>query len=89
VKNRHSADQIAVMVAVRGTRHPWTLVQQGYNEIYGDGTHAWREHPDNPNHQYISALAEGVEAAEVAGMIEELMMQRTRGGSLGEALPSR
>ena len=75
-KHRHSADQIAVMVAVRGTDHPWALVKQGHNHIFPDGTHEWREQPDNPRHQYISALAAGVNANQVAGQMEALMLHK-------------
>ena len=77
-KDRHSADQIAVMVAVRGTGYPWKLVKEGHNEIFANGTHAWREQPDNPKHQYISALAEGAEVRAVAREIEELMLAAGR-----------
>lgn len=77
-KDRHSADQIAVLAAVRGTGDPWKLVQKGYNEIFADGTHAWREQPDNPHHQYISAVAEGVDALAVAREIEDLMLAAGR-----------
>jgi len=73
-KNRHSADQIAVLVAVRGTGKPWKLVTEGHNHIFEDGRHEWREEPDNPLHQYISALAEGVDSREVARDLEELMI---------------
>ena len=73
-EDRHSADQIAVLVAARGTGHPWKLVTEGYNHIFPNGTHEWRDSPDNANHQYISALAEGVDAKEVAAVMEELML---------------
>lgn len=74
VKSQHSADPIAVYVAVRGTGAPWKLVTQGYNHIFDDGRHEWLEAPDNPNQQYISALAEGVTAKEVIAQMEELMI---------------
>lgn len=73
-KNRHSADQIAVLVAVRGAGKPWKLVTQGHNHIFDDGRHEWREEPDNPLQRYISALAEDVDPREVARELEELMI---------------
>jgi hypothetical protein len=73
-KNRHTADPIAVMVAVRGTGTPWKLVTEGYNHIFPDGTHEWRTTPDNPLHEYISALAEGVTARQVVAEMESLVM---------------
>lgn len=73
-EDRHSADQIAVYVAVRGTDHPfWKLVSEGHNHIFPNGTHEWRETPDDPRHRYISALADGVAEEEVIESFEELM----------------
>jgi hypothetical protein len=74
IKERHSADQIAVYIAVRGKGTPWKLVTQGYNHIFDDGRHEWHETPDNPQHEYISALDEGFKAREVAAQMEELML---------------
>lgn len=77
-KDRHSADQIAVMVAARGVGHPWKLVTEGHNHIFPNGTHEWRTEPDNPLHRYISALAKGVEAADVAASFNKLMLHTPR-----------
>ncbi len=72
-KDRHSADQIAVLVAARGPQHPWKIVTQGHNHLFANGTHEWRTEPDNPNHAYVSALAEGVDPRSVSATIEALM----------------
>ncbi|MEX1041813.1 MAG: nucleoside hydrolase [Pirellulaceae bacterium] len=72
-RNRHSADQIAVMVAARGTGQPWKLVTEGHNHIFPNGTHEWRTEPDNPKHQFISALAEGADPQKVVAQFYELM----------------
>lgn len=77
-KNRHSADQIALLVAVRGVGAPWKITRGGYNHIFPDGTHEWRAKPDNPLHQYISALDEGSRAADVSRQMEELMLHTPR-----------
>lgn len=74
VKDRHSADQIAVMVAARGTGHPWKLVTQGHNHIFANGTHQWETEPDDPNQQYISALADGVQPQDVIDSFNDLML---------------
>ncbi|MCX5683639.1 MAG: nucleoside hydrolase [Planctomycetota bacterium] len=74
-KDRHTADPIAVMVAVRGTGQPWKLVTGGYNHIFPNGTHEWRPSPDNPLQGYISALAPGASAKQVAAEMEELTMR--------------
>lgn len=75
-EDRHSADQIAVWVAVRGPGPPWRLVTAGHNQIYANGTHEWRERPDDPRHRHVSALAPGIRAADVAREIEDLMVWR-------------
>lgn len=72
---RHSADQIAVLVGVRGTGRPWHLETAGHNHIFPNGTHEWRTTPNNPRHQYIAALATGVNPTELAQEIEDLMVQ--------------
>jgi hypothetical protein len=72
-KDRHSADQIAVLVAVRGTAGPWELVRMGYNHIFPDGTHEWRAAPDKANHQYISALHAAANPFQVREAIANLM----------------
>jgi hypothetical protein len=75
-RSRHSADQIAVLVAARGADHPyWQLVTEGHNHIFPNGTHEWRDQPDNPRHRYISALADGVTTDEVKQTIEDLMVR--------------
>ncbi len=74
-RDRHSADQIAVMVAVRGTGRPWKLVTRGGNHIFPNGTHEWREEPDDPQQRYISAFADGVDPREVAAEMEAPMVR--------------
>lgn len=78
VKDRHSADPIAVLVAARGTGRPWRLVTKGHNHLFPNGTHEWRKEPDHPSHAYISALADGVAPHDVAARIETLMTARRR-----------
>ncbi|QDU61643.1 Inosine-uridine preferring nucleoside hydrolase [Planctomycetes bacterium Pan216] len=73
-KDRHSADQITVMVAVRGTGTPWKLVTRGHNHLFSNGTHEWRESPDDTRHQFISSLEERTDPKEVAETIETLML---------------
>lgn len=73
-KDRHSADLITVMVAARGTGAPWKLVTQGHNHIFKNGTHEWRETPDDPNQSYVSMLQPGTDPDAVAAEMEELML---------------
>ncbi|WP_158261201.1 MULTISPECIES: nucleoside hydrolase [Pirellulaceae] len=76
VKDRHSADQISVMVAARGTGYPWKLVTQGHNHIFANGTHQWQTDTDDSKHQYISALAEGVDPASVIDSFNQLILHQ-------------
>lgn len=71
----HSADLIAVYVAVRGWEEFFQLHTQGYNHIFEDGTLMWRLQPDDPRHQYIDDLKENVAPDEVAKVFDDLMMQ--------------
>lgn len=74
----HSADLIAVYVAVRGWEEFFELTTVGYNHIFEDGTLMWRLQPDDPRHNYINDLKEGVEADEIAKVFDDLMVQSIR-----------
>jgi tRNA A37 threonylcarbamoyladenosine dehydratase len=78
VKSRHSADQIAVFVAARGTGAPWKLVSEGHNFIFPDGRHEWRAGDGGVRHSYISALGDGEDAKRVATQIVDLMLHKPR-----------
>lgn len=62
----HSADLIAVYVAVKGHEPYFQLRKQGYNHIFENGTNVWRLAPDKAKHFIVAEFAEGVEGAEVA-----------------------
>ncbi|GAA0524879.1 nucleoside hydrolase [Chitinophaga japonensis] len=74
-KYHHSADLIAVYVAVRGWEAFFHLNTQGYNHIFEDGTMMWRLQPDDPRHQYISSFKEGIDPDTVAAAFDALMMK--------------
>ena len=74
----HSADLIAVYVAVRGWEEFFVLTTGGYNHIFEDGTLMWRLQPDDPRHNYINDLKEGVEAETIAKVFDDLMVQSIR-----------
>ncbi len=42
----HSADLLAVLIAVRGLGDYFEEVCEGYNHVFEDGTHEWRSSPD-------------------------------------------
>ncbi len=74
----HSADLIAVYVAVRGWEAYFELNSQGYNHIFDDGTLVWRQQPNDPRHHYIDSLKEGVSADEVTEIFDDLMVAPIR-----------
>ncbi len=42
----HSADLLAVLIAVRGSDTYFNQICEGYNKVFEDGTHEWRSSPD-------------------------------------------
>jgi hypothetical protein len=70
----HSADLIAVYVAVRGWEEYFAFNSRGYNHIFEDGTHMWRLQPNDPRHHYIDNLKEGIAAETVTDVFDELMV---------------
>jgi hypothetical protein len=70
----HSADLIAVYVAVRGWEEYFEMHSQGYNHIFEDGTHMWRLQPNDPRHHYIDNLKEGIAPEAVTEVFEELLV---------------
>ncbi len=70
----HSADLIAVYIAVRGYNDLFELQTQGYNHIFEDGTLMWRLQPNEPRHQLVDNLKEGVSPEKVAQIFNDLML---------------
>lgn len=69
----HSADLVAVYIAVRGHKDYFQLNTQGYNHIFEDGTMMWRLQPNNPRHHYVSSFKEGVNPGDVAIDFDRLL----------------
>lgn len=67
----HSADLIAVYVAVKGPEPFFKLRTEGYFHIFEDGTHMWRVSPDRPDRHIIGEFAEGVDPLNVATAFDE------------------
>lgn len=77
---RHTADSIAVLVAVRGF-DPWfKVVERGSNHIDAIGRNAWRDEPDAPNQRYTSELINPADAPKVAALLETLAMTPPKAG---------
>lgn len=62
----HSADLIAVYVAVKGHEPYFKLITQGYNHIFENGTNVWRRVPDKAKHYIVAEFADGVDGKAVA-----------------------
>ncbi len=75
----HSADLIAVYIAVRGWEDFFELNQQGYNHIFEDGTMIWRLQPNDPRHRYVSTLKKGIDPETATKEFDDLMMFSVRG----------
>ena len=71
----HSADLIAVYVAVKGPEPYFKLRTHGYFHIFEDGTHMWRISSDNPNRHIIGEFAEGLDGLNVASAFDRYMVQ--------------
>lgn len=71
----HSADLIAVYVAVKGHQPYFKIIKEGYNHIFENGTHVWRLEPDNPRHFIIAEFEEGINPLEVAEDFDEYLIK--------------
>ncbi|MFW5773440.1 MAG: nucleoside hydrolase [Tangfeifania sp.] len=71
----HSADLIAVHVAVKGHEPYFKLIKQGYNHIFENGTNVWRKAPDNPRHFIVAEFADGINGEQVASEFDKLLVK--------------
>ncbi|WP_143313085.1 nucleoside hydrolase [Chitinophaga eiseniae] len=72
-KWHHSADIIAVYVAVKGYLPYFKSEERGYNHIFEDGTNVWRLAPRDDRHYLISAFADGADPGKIAEKFNEWM----------------
>lgn len=75
---RHTADSLAVLVAVRGFAPWFKVVEHGSNHIDAVGRNAWRNEPDAPLQRYTSELVNPADAPRIAALLESLAMERPR-----------
>ncbi|MFH5804957.1 nucleoside hydrolase [Alienimonas sp. DA493] len=80
---RPSWDPIAVLYAVRPDAPFWHVREQGFNEIFPNGTNAWREEPDDPRHRLLE-WADGTEKNAVQDLLNELMTRPPAARPAGE-----
>lgn len=73
-KDRHVADQTAVLYAVRGARDYWDMESNGYMDLAPDNTFTWRY--DQNRHRYLlKRLVDGQpNDRTIERVIEDLMM---------------
>ena len=71
----HSADLIAVYVAVKGHQPYFRLQSKGYNHIFENGTNVWRMEPDVPNHYIVHTFDEGVDPLKVASDFDQYLIK--------------
>ncbi|MHC4749941.1 MAG: nucleoside hydrolase [Planctomycetota bacterium] len=74
-KYHHSADLIAVYVAVKGHEPYFKLRTHGYFHIFEDGTHMWRFSPNEPKHYIVAEFAEKIDRLNVASDFDRYMTQ--------------
>ncbi|MBR9997897.1 MAG: hypothetical protein KFF73_02950 [Cyclobacteriaceae bacterium] len=72
----HSADLIAVYVAIRGHEPYFQLRQKGYFHIFEDGTHVWRHSPDKVNHFIIGEFVPEIDPEKVAEDFDKLLIKK-------------
>jgi hypothetical protein len=74
IKDRHVADQTAVLFAVRGLRDYWDIEEKGYMDLQRDMTFTWNYSADR--HQYLlKRLVDGKSNDRtIEQIIETLMM---------------
>lgn len=66
----HSADILAVWMAIRGTGNHFHETTFGYNHMDEYGRNTWKTDRDQPNRSYVSDLKEGVSYEEVAALFD-------------------
>lgn len=74
-ETHHSADLIAVYVAVRGWEEFFQLNRKGYNHIFPDGTLMWRLQPNDTRHSYIDNLQQDVDPRRVVEVFDNLIVR--------------
>ncbi len=74
----HSADLIAIAVAVEGFE-PWLKqTTEGYSHIFEDGTMEWRTDKDVPGRSYVAKFPEGMTGEKVAAHYDKLIVDLER-----------
>lgn len=73
--SHHTADVLAVYLAVRGVGSYFVETSFGYNDFDQYGRNIWRADRDLSNHSYISDLNEGVDPQEVKALFNKFFLE--------------
>lgn len=76
--SHHSADLIAVHVAIKGFEPYFRETKEGHNHIFEDATMEWRTDTDDPKRSYVAKFPDGMDGETVAARFEELIVGAER-----------
>lgn len=76
--DHHTADPIAVYVAVEGVAPYFKETKGGYCHVFENGTMEWRSEPSDPNRSYVADLADESQGEAAATKFEELIVAAER-----------
>lgn len=74
LKNRHVADLVTVLYAVRGLRDYWSIHAGGHMDLMDDMTFTWRDTPDRQQ----SYLLKKASDRAIEAVLDELLVQEPR-----------
>jgi hypothetical protein len=74
----HSADLIAIYVAVRGTAPYFKETKGGHCHVFENGTMEWRAEPTAANRSYVADLTDEAQGVAAAAKFEELIVAAER-----------
>lgn len=72
----HSADLIAVYVAIKGHQPYFKLIDKGYNHIFENGTNVWRVSPNKENHFMVAEFENGIDPQQVAKDFDSYLIKK-------------
>lgn len=79
LKNRHVADLVTVLYAVRGLRDYWNTHSGGHLDLQADMTFTWRDQPDRQQSYLLKKRIEGrPNDRAIEAVLDELLVQPPR-----------
>ncbi len=81
LKNRHVADLVTVLYAVRGRRDYWDIHSGGSMDLQADMTFTWRDQPDRQQSYLLKKRINGQpNDRTIEAVLDELLLQPPRSG---------